>query len=95
MGLSPDLLKGIEELGFEKPTPIQEEIIPIFFEKENDIVGLAQTGTGKTAAYGLPIIEQIDIRNKSVQALILSPTRELCIQISGDMKNYSKYIKIF
>ena len=93
MGLSPDLLKGIEELGFEKPTPIQEKILPIFFEKENDIVGLAQTGTGKTAAFGLPIIEQIDIGNKSVQALILSPTRELCIQISKDLRNYSKFIK--
>jgi len=93
LGLSPNLMKGIEELGFKNPTPIQEEIIPIFFEKENDIVGLAQTGTGKTAAFGLPIIEQIDIRNKSVQALILAPTRELCIQISKDLKNYSKYIK--
>ena len=93
MGLSPNLLKGVEELGFKIPTPIQEEIIPIFLERENDIVGLAQTGTGKTAAFGLPIIEQIDIPNKSVQALILSPTRELCIQISKDLKNYSKYIK--
>ncbi len=93
MGLSPNLLKGIEELGYKTPTPIQEEIIPIFLEKENDIVGLAQTGTGKTAAFGLPIIEQIDIQNKSVQALILSPTRELCIQISKDMKNYAKYIQ--
>ena len=93
MGLSPNLMKGIDELRFKIPTPIQEEIIPIFLERENDIVGLAQTGTGKTTAFGLPIIEQIDIRNKSVQALILSPTRELCIQISGDLKNYSKYIK--
>jgi len=93
MGLSPNLMKGIEELGYKTPTPIQEEIIPIFLEKENDIVGLAQTGRGKTAAFGLPIIEQIDIRNKSVQALILSPTRELCIQISKDMKNYAKYIQ--
>ena len=93
MGLSPNLLKGIEELGYKTPTPIQEEIIPIFLEKENDIVGLAQTGTGKTAAFGLPIIEQIDIQNKSVQALILSPTRELCIQISKDLKNYAKYIQ--
>ncbi|MBA7561994.1 ATP-dependent RNA helicase DeaD [subsurface metagenome] len=92
MGLSPNLMKGIDELGFKIPTPIQEEIIPIFLERENDIVGLAQTGTGKTAAFGLPIIEQIDIRNKSVQALILSPTRELCVQISKDLKNYSKYI---
>ena len=92
MGFSPNLLKGIEGLGFEKPTPIQEKVIPTFFNNENDIVGLAQTGTGKTAAFGFPIIEQIDIMNKSVQALILSPTRELCIQISGDLKNYSKYI---
>ena len=93
MGLSPNLLKVIEELGFKKPTPIQEKVIPILFETENDIVGLAQTGTGKTAAFGFPIIEQIDIRNKSVQALILLPTRELCIQISKDLQNYSKYIK--
>ena len=90
MGLSPNLMKGIDELGFKTPTPIQEEIIPIFLERENDIVGLAQTGTGKTAAFGLPIIEKIDIRNKSVQALILAPTRELCVQISKDLKNYSK-----
>lgn len=93
MGLSPNLLKGIEELGFQKPTPIQEKVIPVFFKTENDIVGLAQTGTGKTAAFGLPVIEQIDIRNRSVQALILLPTRELCIQISKDLQNFSKYIK--
>ena len=93
MGLSPNLLKGIEDLGFEKPTPIQEKIIPLIFETENDIVGLAQTGTGKTAAFGLPIIEQIDINDKSVQALILAPTRELCIQISKDFQNYSKHVK--
>ena len=93
IGLSPNLLKVIEELGFKKPTPIQEKVIPIFFETENDIVGLAQTGTGKTAAFGFPIIEQIDISNKSVQALILAPTRELCIQISRDLKNYSKYVE--
>lgn len=93
LGLSPGLMEGIEGLGFKNPTPIQEEIIPIFFEKENDIVGLAQTGTGKTAAFGLPIIEQIDIQNKSVQALILAPTRELCMQISKDLQNFSKYIK--
>ena len=93
IGLSQNLLKVIEELGFKKPTPIQEKVIPIFFETENDIVGLAQTGTGKTAAFGFPIIEQIDISNKSVQALILAPTRELCIQISGDLQNYSKYVE--
>ncbi len=93
MGFKPNLLKGLDELGFVNPTPIQEQVIPIFFETESDIVGLAQTGTGKTAAFGLPIIEQIDIENKSVQALILSPTRELCIQISKDLQNYSKHVK--
>ncbi len=92
MGLSPNLMKGIDELGFKIPTPIQEEVIPIIFNTENDIVGLAQTGTGKTAAFGLPIIEQIDIQNKSVQVLILLPTRELCIQIAKDLQNFSKYI---
>lgn len=92
MGLSPNLLKGIDELGFKKPTTIQQEVIPIFFETDNDIVGLAQTGTGKTAAFGLPIIEQIDLQDKSVQALILAPTRELCIQISKDLQSFSKHI---
>ncbi len=92
LGLSPNLLKGIDALGFTNPTPIQEKIIPMFFETENDIVGLAQTGTGKTAAFGLPIIEQIDVKNKSVQALILSPTRELCIQIAKDLDNFSKHV---
>ena len=93
LGLSPNLLKGIDALGFTNPTPIQEKIIPIVFETENDIVGLAQTGTGKTAAFGLPIIEQINAKNKFVQALILAPTRELCIQISKDLQNYSQFIK--
>jgi len=93
MGLSPNVLKVIEELGFKKPTPIQEKVIPIIFETDNDIVGLAQTGTGKTAAFGMPIIEQIDIQDKSVQALVLAPTRELCIQISKDLQTYSRYIK--
>jgi ATP-dependent RNA helicase DeaD len=92
LGLSPNLLKGIDALGFTNPTPIQEKIIPMFFETKNDIVGLAQTGTGKTAAFGLPIIEQIDVKDKSVQALILSPTRELCIQIAKDLDNFSKHV---
>lgn len=91
MGLSPDVLKGVDELGFTKPTPIQEEIIPLVFETNSDIVGLAQTGTGKTAAFGLPIIEQTEVHNQSVQSLILAPTRELCIQISKDLQNYSKH----
>lgn len=91
LGLSPNLLKGIEELGFENPTPIQEKIIPIVLESENDITGLAQTGTGKTAAFGLPAIEQTNMNDRTVQTLVLSPTRELCMQISNDLANYSKY----
>jgi len=93
LGLSSNIIKGIEELGFKIPTPIQLEIIPIIFEIENDVVGQAQTGTGKTAAFGLPIIEQIDTNSRSIQALILAPTRELCIQITTDLQKFSKYIK--
>ncbi len=93
MGFSPELLKGIEDLKFENPTPVQEKIIPIVLKTEHDIVGLAQTGTGKTAAFGLPIIEQINFSEKSVQVLILSPTRELCMQISNDLQDFSKYIQ--
>lgn len=93
LGVSPYLMKGIEELGFQTPTPIQKEIIPLFFDCENDIVGLAQTGTGKTAAFGLPIIDQCDTSIKTIQSLILSPTRELCMQIAKDLENYGKYIK--
>jgi ATP-dependent RNA helicase DeaD len=95
LGLSPNILKGIEELGFERPTPIQEKIIPTIFETDKDIIGLAQTGTGKTAAFGLPLINNIDFENHSVQALILAPTRELCIQISKDLRNFSKYVQDF
>jgi len=93
LGLSEDVLKAVQELGFEKPTPVQEKVIPLLLSKPTDLVALAQTGTGKTAAYGLPIIEHIDIDNRNTQALILSPTRELCMQIAKDIKKYSKFIK--
>lgn len=92
LGLSNSILKGIEELGFHTPTPIQERIINTYFENDKDIIGLAQTGTGKTAAFALPILETIDITSKSVSALILAPTRELCIQIEKDIHAYSKYM---
>ncbi len=92
-GLSPEILRGIEDLGFETPTPIQEKVIPAALATDNDIIGLAQTGTGKTAAFGLPILEQIDLSNNTTQALILSPTRELCIQIAKDIEQFSKYMK--
>lgn len=92
LGLSDEILKAIGELGFEKPMPIQEKVIPMLLEKNVDITGLAQTGTGKTAAFGLPIIQQVDVRVKKTQVLILSPTRELCMQIAKDLTNYSKYV---
>jgi ATP-dependent RNA helicase DeaD len=93
MGLSDDILMGISELGFETPTPIQEKVIPILIEKKRDIVGLAQTGTGKTAAFGLPLLENISIKDVHPQMLVMSPTRELCMQITRDLENYSKYLK--
>ena len=93
LGFSPNLLRGIEELGFINPTPIQKEIIPLYFQRGDDIIGLAQTGTGKTAAFGLPVIENTDLENKTVQTLILAPTRELCMQISNDLKNFARYEK--
>ncbi|PKP30555.1 MAG: DEAD/DEAH box helicase [Bacteroidetes bacterium HGW-Bacteroidetes-16] len=89
LGLSDEILQAIEKLGFETPTPIQEKTIPILLENENDLIGLAQTGTGKTAAFGLPIIQKIT-ESKDTQALILSPTRELCMQITNDLKSYAK-----
>ena len=93
MGFSPELLKGIEELGFTQPTPIQEKVAPTILGTNKDLVGLAQTGTGKTAAFGLPLIELTDLDDNNVQTLILAPTRELCVQISNDIKNFSKYVK--
>ena len=95
MGLDGRLVKGIKEMGFENPMPIQEKVIPVLMENGGDMVGLAQTGTGKTAAFGLPLISKTDINNKRVQAIVLSPTRELCIQITNDIRNYSKYIEGF
>ena len=95
MGLDPRLIKGIKEMGFEKPMPIQEKVIPVLLEKDTDMVGLAQTGTGKTAAFGLPLISKTDTNNKNVQTVVLSPTRELCIQITNDIRSYSKYIQDF
>lgn len=92
-GLKKFLIKAIDDLGFENPTPIQEKVIPYLLQNTNDIIALAQTGTGKTAAFGLPILEQIDITKDEIQCLILAPTRELCVQITKDLKNYSKYFE--
>jgi ATP-dependent RNA helicase DeaD len=90
LGISDDVVNAVKELGFENPTPIQEQSIPVLLEGSNDFVGLAQTGTGKTAAFGLPLLELIDFKINKPQALILCPTRELCLQITNDIKNFSK-----
>jgi ATP-dependent RNA helicase DeaD len=90
LGISDDVVNAVKELGFENPTPIQEQSIPVLLEGNNDFVGLAQTGTGKTAAFGLPLLELIDFKSNKPQALILCPTRELCLQITNDIKNFSK-----
>ncbi|HCC69784.1 MAG TPA: DEAD/DEAH box helicase [Bacteroidales bacterium] len=92
-GLNNELLRAINRLGFEKPTPIQEKIIPNILNSDNDIIGLAQTGTGKTAGFGLPLIQKTDIGKRSVQSLILCPTRELCMQITSDLKDFAYYTK--
>ena len=92
IGVNKELLKSIREMGFETPTPIQKESIPYLLTSHQDLISLAQTGTGKTAAFGLPIIQQIDPKTKHVQAIVLCPTRELCIQIAKDLTAYSKYL---
>jgi ATP-dependent RNA helicase DeaD len=91
MGFTPGILKAIQELGFEQPLPVQSKVIPHMLGGESDIIALAQTGTGKTAAFGLPLVQATDTAINSTQALILCPTRELCIQITGDLTDYSKY----
>ena len=93
LGLNAELLKAVEKLGFETPTDVQDKVIPILLEQDTDLVALAQTGTGKTAAFGFPMLQRIDSTNRRTQGLILSPTRELCIQITNDMVVYGKAIK--
>jgi ATP-dependent RNA helicase DeaD len=92
-GLSPEILNAIKDLGFETPMPVQEKVIPVMLESERDIIALAQTGTGKTAAFGLPLVNKINTsKSAGVQVLILCPTRELCLQITDDMISFSKYM---
>ena len=92
LGLKDTLIKAITDLGFINPTEVQQRIIPKLISENDDVVCLAQTGTGKTAAFGLPLLQSIDTSSKETQALILSPTRELCRQIAQDISNYGKYI---
>lgn len=91
LGLNEQLLKAIHDMGFESPSEVQEKAIPVLLSQETDIVALAQTGTGKTAAFGFPMIQKIDTKSKTTQGLILSPTRELCLQITNELKQYAKY----
>ncbi len=90
LNLRAEILSAVEELGYEQPMPVQEQVIPYMLTEVSDLVALAQTGTGKTAAFGLPILNMIDVKRRDVQALVLAPTRELCIQICNDLKGYSK-----
>lgn len=92
LGVSAEIRRAIGEMGYEQPMPVQEEVIPYLLGVGNDVIALAQTGTGKTAAYGLPVLQKVNPADKTTQAIILSPTRELCLQIAGDLKDYSRYI---
>ena len=92
LGVSGEIRHAIEEMGFVQPMPVQEEVIPYLLEKRRDIIALAQTGTGKTAAFGIPLLMRIDTRNHNTQALVLSPTRELCLQIADDLRDFSRYM---
>jgi ATP-dependent RNA helicase DeaD len=91
MGFTPGILKAIQELGFDNPMPVQEKVIPLMLGGEEDIIALAQTGTGKTAAFGLPLVQATDTEINTTQALILCPTRELCMQITGDLTDYARF----
>jgi ATP-dependent RNA helicase DeaD len=91
MGFTPGILKAIQELGFDQPMPVQEKVIPLMLGGESDIIALAQTGTGKTAAFGLPLVQATDTETNNTQALILCPTRELCMQITGDLTDYARF----
>lgn len=92
LGVAPEICRAIEELGYENPMPVQQEVIPFLLGGINDVIALAQTGTGKTAAFGLPLIQEVNVSQRIPQALILCPTRELCLQIASDLADYSKYV---
>jgi len=93
--ISHDLLKGLSSLGFQEPTPVQSQVIPLMLEQQVDLVGLAQTGTGKTAAFGLPLIQLTNLKSKQTQGLVLCPTRELCVQVAGDLADFARYVRGF
>ena len=92
LGVNAEIRRAIEEMGFVQPMPVQEQVIPALLESRQDTIALAQTGTGKTAAFGIPLLQRIDTRSRQTQALVLSPTRELCLQIADDLRDFSKYM---
>ena len=93
IGINNDILKGLSSLGFQEPTPVQAQVIPLMLERQVDLVGLAQTGTGKTAAFGLPLIQLTNTKSRQTQRLVLCPTRELCVQVTKDLEAYSRHVK--
>lgn len=92
-GLNESIVKAVESMGFVEPTPIQGKTIPYILNNDSDLIALAQTGTGKTAAFGLPVLSRIDVSKKDVQLMVLCPTRELCLQITGDLQNFARFMK--
>ena len=93
LALKPEIIRAVTEMGFVNPTPVQAKAIPQILENQGDVIALAQTGTGKTAAFGLPVINEINANSRDTQSLILCPTRELCIQIAREMNNFAKHVE--
>ena len=93
IGIKNDVLKGLSSLGFQEPTPVQAQVIPLMLERQIDLVGLAQTGTGKTAAFGLPLIQLTNTKSRQTQGVVLCPTRELCVQVAKDLEAYSRHVE--
>ena len=94
LGVSEQIRRAIEEMGFVQPMPVQEAVIPYLLGMRRDVIALAQTGTGKTAAFGIPLLQRIDLSSRTTQALVLSPTRELCLQIADDLRDFAKYMAV-
>ncbi|MCK5193957.1 MAG: DEAD/DEAH box helicase, partial [Desulfobulbaceae bacterium] len=92
LGINNDILKGLSSLGFQEPTPVQAQVIPLMLERQVDLVSLAQTGTGKTAAFGVPLIQNTTTQNRQTQGLVLCPTRELCMQVARDLADFARYV---